>query len=100
MQLYELKEMIRQKTSELERLAGNMELNLLTRVLKERNELINCIPTQCDEGGNMVEFLQEILEKDALIRARIGVNYRKIGEKIENLRSGKIAAFKYSNFMN
>jgi hypothetical protein len=100
LQMFELKEKIRQKTSELEKLAGNMELNLLTRVLKERNELLNFIPTECDEVGYMVEFLREILERDALIRARIGVNYRRIGEKIETLRSEKIAAVKYSNFMN
>ncbi len=95
-----LKEEIRRKTGELEELVGNMELNLLSTVLRERNELLNILPAVCDNRHDMVDFLEGILERDMMMRARIGIEYRSTGEKIRNLRSEKKVAVKYSIFMN
>ena len=91
-----LKDEVSGRTGAVESALGNLDLNLLYSTLIERNELLKKLVLLNDGDGALLDFLREILARDAVIRARLAIQAGRTKESMKSLDMGREAEKKYT----
>jgi len=91
-----LKDEVTGRTEAVESALGNLDLNLLYSTLKERDELLKKLVLLNDGDGMLLDFLREILARDAVIRARLAIQAGRTKESMKSLEMGLEAEKKYA----
>lgn len=70
-------------TFDIENRLGDMDLNLLVELLRERNARIRLLVEREPAGDLLVGFLDSIMSRDAVIRARIDQRYQALKGRLD-----------------
>ncbi len=91
----ELKVEVARKTGAIEQLIGNLDFKLLSGILEERNDLLRALSRYGGTDENLGFFINGILSRDAITRARLKLISEEIKKKLQNLDLERKARKKY-----
>ncbi len=94
--LNKLREEIAAGTDVIERAAGNLDLKLLSEVVRSRNDLLRVLIDSGIDKKELLDILRNTRESDAVVRARLSLARSGIGRKIEDSRRRRDVERKYA----
>jgi hypothetical protein len=95
--LNKLKESVAEKTRLIELLVGNLDLNLLSDMLKERGDLLRKLALLGEGEGGLTTFYRDIMARDAVVRARLSIVSGDLKRRIGDLKLKRNARRAYTS---